>query len=198
MIMKRFFDISVAFLGLVLLSPVLIILSLVIKISSKGSVFFIQERIGRYGKRFCVIKFRTMVPDAENTGMGTITVGGDTRITSIGRFLRRWKLDEIPTLWNVLRGDMSFVGPRPDVQGYADKLRGESRQILKLRPGITGPATLKYSNEEELLAKVDNPQEYNDEVIFPDKVRINLEYLSNRSLLGDISIILKTIFRTNY
>ena len=139
-----------------------------------------------------------MVHNADKMPGGTITVAKDDRVTSIGRLLRRWKLDEIPSLWNVLKGDMSFVGPRPDVPGYADKLVGESRRVLEMRPGITGPATLKYSNEEKLLSEVENPKKYNDEVIFPDKVKINLEYMDNLSLWMDIKIIFKTIFRKNY
>ena len=128
----------------------------------------------------------------------TITVQGDMRITKIGKFLRRYKLDELPELWNVFIGDMSFVGPRPDVPGYADKLVGRDRDILKLQPGITGQATLKYVNEEEILAEHDDPIRYNDEVIFPDKVRINLEYYDNQSIWLDIKIIFATIFRKYY
>ena len=139
-----------------------------------------------------------MVHNADTMPGGSITVGNDDRITSIGKLFRRWKLDELPTLCNVLKGDMSFVGPRPDVPGYVDKLIGESRRILEMRPGITGPATLKYSNEEKLLADVDNFKKYNDEVIFPDKVKINLEYINNWNLWMDIKIIFKTIFRKNY
>ena len=139
-----------------------------------------------------------MVHNADTMTGGSITVENDDRITSIGKVLRRWKLDELPTLWNVLKGDMSFVGPRPDVPGYADKLVGDDRRMLELLPGITGPATLKYSNEEKLLADVDNSKKYNDEVIFPDKVQINLEYMNNWSLWMDIKIIFKTIFRKNY
>lgn len=131
----------------------------------------------------------------ENHDGRVITVKGDNRITPLGVRLRKYKLDELPELWNVLKGDMSFVGPRPDVPEYADKLTGEAREILKLRPGITGPATLKYANEEEILAKVDDPVKYNDEVIFPDKVKINHEYLKNHTLLGDVKIIFKTVFR---
>jgi len=166
--------------------------------TSSGHIFFCQERVGKDGKKFKLVKFRTMVNDAENKGTGPVTIAGDPRITYIGKFLRKWKLDEIPTLWNVLKGDMSFVGPRPDVPGYADKLEGSSRRVLEMRPGITGPATLKYSNEEKLLAGVDNPKKYNDEVIFSDKVQINLEYMDNWSFWKDIKIIFKTIFRKNY
>ena len=139
-----------------------------------------------------------MIRNAEKMEAGSITTKNDSRVTRIGEFLRKWKLDELPTLCNVLKGDMSFVGPRSDVPGYVDKLKGESRRILEMRPGITGPATLKYSNEEKLLAEVNNPKKYNDEVIFPDKVKINLEYMDNWSLWRDIKIIFKTIFRTNY
>ena len=196
--MKRLFDFTFAILGLTILSPVLIILSFLIIITSKGPVLYSQKRVGRQGRLFTLNKFRTMVHNADTMTGGSITVENDDRITVIGKLLRRWKLDELPTLWNVLKGDMSFVGPRPDVPGYADKLVGESRRVLGIRPGITGPATLKYSNEEKLLAGVDNPKKYNDEVIFPDKVQINLEYMDNWSLWIDIKIIFKTIFRKNY
>ena len=196
--MKRLFDFTFAIFGLTILSPVLIILSLLIIITSPGMVLYSQKRVGKQGGLFTLYKFRTMVHNADTMSGGSITVENDDRITAIGKLLRRWKLDELPTLWNVLKGDMSFVGPRPDVPGYADKLEGESRRILEMRPGITGPATLKYSNEEKLLAGVDNPKKYNDEVIFSDKVQINLEYMDNWSFWKDIKIIFKTIFRKNY
>ena len=195
--MKRLFDFTFAIFGLTILSPVLIILSLII-ITSPGTVLYSQKRVGRQGRLFTLYKFRTMVHNADRMSGGSITVENDDRITAIGKLLRRWKLDELPTLWNVLKGDMSFVGPRPDVPGYADKLVGDNRRILELRPGITGPATLKYSNEEKLLAGVDNPKKYNDEVIFSDKVQINLEYMDNWSFWKDIKIIFKTVFRKNY
>ena len=196
--MKRLFDFTFAILGLTILSPVLIIITLLIIINSPGPVLFSQKRVGRQGRLFTLYKFRTMVHNADTISGGSITVENDDRITAIGKLLRRWKLDELPTLWNVLKGDMSFVGPRPDVPGYADKLDGEFRRFLEIRPGITGPATLKYSNEEKLLADVDNPKKYNDEVIFPDKVKINLEYMDNWSFWMDIKIIFKTVFRKNY
>ena len=196
--MKRLFDFTFAILGLTILSPVLIILSFLIIITSKGSVLYSQKRVGRQGRLFTLNKFRTMVHNADTMTGGSITVENDDRITSIGKLLRRWKLDELPTILSVLKGDMSFVGPRPDVPGYADILVGESRRVLEMRPGITGPATLKYSNEEKLLAGVDNPKKYNDEVIFSDKVQINLEYMDNWSFWKDIKIIFKTIFRKNY
>lgn len=145
------------------------------------------------GTMFTIYKFRTMT--VAHSG-STISVAGESRITPLGHVLRKYKLDELPELWNVLIGDMSFVGPRPDVPGYADQLRGEDRDVLKLRPGITGPASLKYANEEELLATVEDPVKYNDEVIFPDKVRINLEYYRNNSVWGDCKIIWQTIFRS--
>jgi len=196
--MKRLFDFTFAVLGLTILSPVLIILSLLIIITSSGVVLYSQKRVGRQGRLFTLYKFRTMVHNADTMPGGSITVENDNRITAIGKLLRKWKLDELPTLWNVLKGDMSFVGPRPDVPGYADKLEGESRRILEIRPGITGPATLKYSIEEKLLAEVDNPKKYNDEVVFPDKIQINLEYVDNWSFWMDIKIIFKTVFRKNY
>ena len=195
--MKRLFDFTFAIFGLTILSPVLIILSLII-ITSPGTVLYSQKRVGNQGRLFTLYKFRTMVHNADTMSGGSITLENDDRITVIGKLLRRWKLDELPTLWNVLKGDMSFVGPRPDVPGYADKLVGDDRRLLDLRPGITGPATLKYANEEKLLADVDNPKKYNDEVIFPDKVQINLEYMNNWSFWMDIKIIFKTVFRKNY
>ena len=138
-----------------------------------------------------MVKFRSM---SVSHGGSSVSVAGESRITPLGAKLRKYKLDELPELWNVLVGDMSFVGPRPDVPGYADKLVGEDRVILKLRPGITGPASLKYRNEEELLAGVDDPQTYNDTVIFPDKVRINKEYYYNWSFRKDIRYVFQTIF----
>ena len=191
-ILKYIFDRLLALAGLVILCPVLVIVSLTIKVSSPGPVFFRQKRVGRDGRLFTIIKFRTMVA---NDGTNTVTSRNDSRITREGAFLRKWKLDELPELINVLLADMSFVGPRPDVPGYADLLKGDDRKILALRPGITGPASLKYYNEEEILAGVENPKEYNDRVIFPDKVRINLKYLERQSLPGDLKIIFYTILR---
>ena len=135
-------------------------------------------------------KFRSM---SQNHGGSSVSVAGESRITPLGAKLRKYKIDELPELWNVLIGDMSFVGPRPDVPGYADNLKGEDREILKLRPGITGPASLKYRDEEELLAKQANPQEYNDNVIYPDKVKINLYYLHHYSFIMDIKMIIATV-----
>ena len=189
---KFLFDRVLAFVGLVALSPVLLVVALLIRIKMPhGPVLFRQVRIGKDGKPFSLVKFRTM---AEDQAGDTVTVAGDPRITPLGAKLRRFKIDELPELWNVLVGDMSFVGPRPDVPGYADALTGEDREILQLRPGITGPASLKYRNEEEFLASVDDPQRYNDEILFPDKVRINRYYLHNPSLRTDLKLILATVF----
>jgi len=194
--LKLIFDKIAAFLGLLVLWPLFIIVAILILIKMpKDSILFIQKRVGKNGKLFSMYKFKSM---QVNHSGSSITIKGEKRITEFGAFLRKYKIDELPALWNVLKGDMSLVGPRPDVPGYADKLKGKDRLVLKLRPGITGPASLKYSNEEELLANVKDPQKYNDEVIFPDKVRINLEYLNNWSFWMDIKTIFKTIFRKNY
>lgn len=193
---KRIFDFSSSLLGLVILFPLLILISFAIKIGSSGPILFSQKRVGKDGKQFILIKFRSMMINQESNN--TATAKGDDRITTIGVFLRKYKLDELPELWNVLKGEMSLVGPRPDVPGYADHLKGEDRKVLKLRPGITGTASLKYANEEEILSAQDDPQKYNDEVIFPDKVKVNLEYYKNQSLWLDIKIIFATIFRTSY
>ena len=191
--MKFVFDKVVSFFGLIILLPVLIIIWILIRIKMPGgSPLFKQKRVGRNGKLFTMVKFRTM---KINHSGNSISIKGENRITPLGEVLRKYKLDELPELWNVLKGEMSFVGPRPDVPGYADRLEGEDKKILELRPGITGPASLKYSNEEEILANVENPKKYNDEVIFPDKVKINLNYYYNNCFFGDIKIIFNTIFR---
>ncbi len=186
---KWIFDRLAALLGLVGLCWLLALVALAIRLRMPGPVLFRQKRVGRGGHLFTMVKFRTMTV---NHGGSTVSVAGESRITTLGATLRRWKLDELPELWNVLKGDMSLVGPRPDVPGYADRLTGEDRDILLLRPGITGPASLKYRNEEELLSTIPNPQEYNDKVIYPDKVRLNLLYLRHHTLLGDVRMILAT------
>ena len=198
LVIKRWFDVAMSLWGLVIFAPLFAVVSLIIKFTSKGPVFYIAPRVGQYGKLFKLYKFRTMFVNADKEKEGSITVDGDRRITPIGRILRKTKIDELPSLLNVLKGDMSFVGPRPDVKGYADNLTGRERLILNLKPGITGPATLKYANEEDILATVDDPVTYNNEVIFPDKVRINLSYLDSINLFTDLKLILNTIFRTNY
>lgn len=190
--LKWIFDRTVSFIGLLVLFPLLMVIGICIKFRMPaGPVLFRQKRVGRHGRLFTLVKFRTMTV---NHGGSCISVAGESRITPLGAFLRKYKLDELPELWNVLKGDMSFVGPRPDVPGYADRLSGEERRILDVRPGITCPATLKYRNEEELLAAQADPAAYNDGVIWPDKVRINMEYAENHSFIGDIRIILQTLF----
>ena len=188
--LKYIFDRLMALLGLLFLWPVLLVVAILIKINMPGPVFFVQQRVGKDGKLFACHKFRSM---SVGHGGSSISVAGEARITPLGAKLRRYKLDELPELWDVLIGHMSFVGPRPDVPGYADKLQGADRIILSLRPGITGPATLKYRNEEVLLATVENPQQYNDEVIYPDKVRLNRYYAEHYSFLKDIQMIVCTV-----
>jgi len=192
MLFKRMFDIVVSFIGLIILSPAFLTVAILIRIKMRcGPVIFKQQRVGRFGQLFTMYKFRSMVV---NHSGSSVSVRGESRITPLGAVLRKYKLDELPELWNVFIGDMSFVGPRPDVPGYADKLVGDDKRILQLRPGITGPASLKYRNEEELLAQQSDPQKYNDEVLFPDKVKINLQYLDNWSFWGDVRYIIETIF----
>jgi len=205
MILKWLFDRIVAFLGLAVLWPVLVIVAILVKVKMPGGpAFFVQKRVGLNGKLFNCHKFRTMT--VKHNG-STVSVAGDSRITPLGAKLRHWKLDELPGLWDVLIGKMSFVGPRPDVPGYADKLVGEDRDVLKLRPGITGPATLKYRLEDEMISEyVAKKQkdgdtrpmqeiavEYNDNVIYPDKVRLNCYYYRHYSFIKDIQMIFCTV-----
>ena len=190
MIVKWIFDRVVAFLGLCFLWPVLLVVAILIKIQMPGHVLFVQKRVGKNGILFECHKFRSMTIGHNGS---SVSVAGEARITPLGAKLRKYKLDELPELWDVFIGNMSFVGPRPDVPGYADLLQGEDRIVLSLRPGITGPATLKYRNEEELLATIEDPQKYNDEVIYPDKVRINRYYAQHYSFMDDIKIIFCTI-----
>lgn len=179
-------------LGLIVLSPVLLVVACLIRWKMPGgSVLFKQKRVGQHGRLFTVYKFRSMTVAGE--GKTSIAAAEESRITPLGEKLRRYKLDELPELWNVLKGDMSFVGPRPDVPGYADKLKGEDRNILKLKPGITGPASLKYRNEEELLSNVSDPIAYNNDVIYPDKIKLNLYYYYHYSFVKDIQMIFCTV-----
>jgi lipopolysaccharide/colanic/teichoic acid biosynthesis glycosyltransferase len=188
---KRLFDLVLAIVALLALWWVILIAWLASLVTHNSNGFFVQERVGLNGKLFKIIKLRTMVFKKEvNT---TITTATDIRITSFGHFLRKYKIDELPQIFNVIKGEMSFVGPRPDVPGYADVLQGKDRLILAVRPGITGPAQLVYKNEELLLENQRNPIQYNDEVIWPDKVRINKEYVENYTFSKDIYYILKTI-----
>ena len=203
--LKFIFDRVVSFAGLLFLWPLLLLLVILVKIKMPGGpAFFVQKRVGMNGKLFDCHKFRTMT--VKHNG-STVSVAGDSRITPFGATLRHYKLDELPELWDVLIGNMSFVGPRPDVPGYADALEGDDREVLKLRPGITGPATLKYRHEDEMIADYVVKQqaigdsrpmqeiavEYNDKVIYPDKVRINRYYLHHYSFLKDIQMIFCTV-----
>lgn len=204
-VLKWIFDRFAAFFGLLVLWPILAVIAILIKIRMpEGPVIFAQDRVGKDGKIFKCHKFRTMTVNHHGS---SISVAGDSRITPLGATLRHYKLDELPGLWDVLIGEMSFVGPRPDVPGYADKLQGSDRDVLKLRPGITGPATLKYRFEDEMIAKYVAKQlaqgdnrpmqdiaiEYNDNVIYPDKVRINCYYYRHYSFITDIEIIFATV-----
>lgn len=205
MVLKWLFDRLVSLVGLLVLWPVLLVVAMLIKIKMPGGpAFFVQKRVGKGGKLFNCHKFRTMTMKHNGS---TVSVAGDSRITPLGAKLRHYKLDELPGLWDVLIGNMSFVGPRPDVPGYADKLIGDDRDVLKLRPGITGPATLKYRLEDEMISeyvaqKLANgdtrpiqeiAEEYNDNVIYPDKVRINCYYYRHYSFVKDIQMILCTV-----
>ena len=205
MILKRLFDILASFFGLLFLWPVLLVVAIMVKIKMPGGpAFFVQKRVGRGGKLFNCHKFRSMTV---NHNGSTVSVAGDSRITPFGATLRHYKLDELPGLWDVLIGNMSFVGPRPDVPGYADKLEGEDRDVLKLRPGITGPATLKYRLEDEMISDYvarkqaegdtrpmqEIATEYNDLVIYPDKVRLNCYYYRHYSFIKDIEMIFATV-----
>jgi lipopolysaccharide/colanic/teichoic acid biosynthesis glycosyltransferase len=191
-VVKRSFDIFFSFLGLLIFLIPILILVFISTISFKKIGLFRQVRIGMNGKSFWIYKIRTMGGEVEND---TITVDKDPRINRFGGYLRRTKLDEIPQLWNVLIGDMSFVGPRPDVPGYADTLTGHDRLILTVRPGITGPATLKYRNEEQILAGQKDPVQFNDQIIWKDKIEINKDYIKNWTFRNDIRCLIDTLFR---
>lgn len=205
MILKFLFDRLVALLGLLILWPVLLVVAILVKVKMPGGpVLFVQKRVGKDGKLFSCHKFRTMT--VRHNG-STVSVAGDSRITPLGAKLRHYKLDELPGLWDVFIGNMSFVGPRPDVPGYADKLEGDDRDVLKLRPGITGPATLKYRLEDEMISDYVTKRqaegdtrdmqeiavEYNDTVIYPDKVRLNCYYYRHYSFIKDIQMIFCTV-----
>ena len=206
MILKWIFDRVVAFMGLLFLGPLLLVVAIMVKVKMPGGpAFFVQKRVGKGGKLFNCHKFRTMIVYHNGS---TVAVAGDSRITPFGVTLRHYKLDELPGLWDVFIGNMSFVGPRPDVPGYADKLEGDDRDVLKLRPGITGPATLKYRLEDEMISKYvakkqvegdmrsmqEIATEYNDAIIYPDKVRLNCYYYRHYSFVKDIEIISATVF----
>ncbi len=190
--MKRLFDIICSLFGLAVLSPLLLLTALWVKLDSNGPVFYRQLRVGQYGKEFHILKFRSMYVDSDKHGL--ITVGGrDPRVTHAGYYIRKYKLDELPQLINVLIGDMSFVGPRPEVRKYVDLYTPDQRHVLDVRPGITDAASIKYRNENDLLATASDPDRYYTEVIMPDKLRINLEYVAHHSVWGDIQLICQTL-----
>lgn len=193
-IVKRIFDFLMSFIGLIILLPIFIIVSVAIKLDSKGEILFLQKRVGRYGKEFNIYKFRTMITDAENIGK-QITVGKDNRITKVGAILRKFKIDELPQLFNVLKGDMSLVGPRPEVPKYVALYNKEQRRVLDIRPGITDMASLRYRDENDILGKVDNPEEYYINIIMKDKLSLNLEYIEKGNIFFDIYLIIKTIIK---
>jgi lipopolysaccharide/colanic/teichoic acid biosynthesis glycosyltransferase len=190
--LKRLFDILLAVIGILILLPLFIVIALLITIDSKGGIFYIQQRIGKNGKPFGLYKFRTMHTDADKKGL--LTVGGrDPRITKTGYWLRKYKLDELPQLFNVLKGDMSIVGPRPEVKKYTDLYNDEQRKVLSVKPGITDYASIEYVDENELLAKAENPEETYVNIIMPHKLELNKKYIENNNLITDIKIILLTI-----
>lgn len=192
--MKRIFDLVFAFFGFLVLSPILIVVAILIKLDSEGPVFFRQERIGRGFKPFYIYKFRTMVKDEQERG-GIITSGEDARITRIGRILRNAKIDELPQIINVLKGEMSFVGPRPEVRQYVEMFRQDYAEILKVRPGITDLASLKYRNEALILGEAKDSNETYVRLVLPDKICLAKEYLRCSSLSFDLTLIFKTLFR---
>ena len=218
MFAKNIFDKTVSFIGLVCLSPALLVVAMLIRLKMPGGpVIFRQKRVGQHGRLFTIYKFRSM--SAKPVKGVSVAAAEQSRVTPLGEKLRRYKFDELPELWNVLKGDMSFVGPRPDVPGYADRLQGEDRDVLRLKPGITGPASLKYRDEEYILAAFDEflksgkqgdgslPDfakvvrddgvktviDYNDKVIYPDKIRVNLYYLHHYSFWKDVQMIVCTV-----
>ncbi len=191
---KRAFDLIFAVFGLLVLMPLFPLIAIAIKIESSGPVFFRSRRVGRNGREFFLLKFRTMTKDAPLKGP-PITIGADSRITRVGRFLRRAKIDELPQLINVLRGEMSLVGPRPEVPEYVRFYTPKQQSVLKLRPGITDPASIKYAQENELLGASDNPEKFYVEYVMPEKIRLNLEYAARANLWTDFIIIIKTLLR---
>lgn len=191
--MKRLFDVVCSFFGLLVLSPLFVFLSLWVGLGSKGGVFYKQKRVGRFNKDFTLYKFRSMRVGADKKGL--LTIGDkDSRVTKAGFFIRKYKLDELPQLLNVLKGDMSFVGPRPEVRKYVDMYTERQLKVLDVRPGITDLASIKYRNENDLLATADNPEQYYIDFVMQDKLALNLQYIETRTFLGDIKLIFRTIF----
>ena len=191
---KRCADVTLALAGIVLLLPLFALTALLIKLDSAGPVMFVHERIGRGFRPFRMYKFRTMRADAPLDG-SLVTVRGDTRVTRIGRLLRRTKLDELPQLINVLRGEMSLVGPRPEVRRFVEQFRSDYEELLTVRPGITDPASLKYRDEEAILARAACPEDYYVQQVLPDKILLSKKYVQSASFIGDLFILLRTIFR---
>ena len=194
--MKRIFDLTFSFLGLIISFPIFIIVPILIKLDSKGPVFFRQARVGKNFMQFKICKFRTMRHDPEEKGP-VITVGGDHRVTRIGRFLRQYKVDELPQLFNVLKGEMSFVGPRPEVKKYVQLFEKDYKKLLRIRPGITDPASIKYSDEESILSLSENWEEEYKKRILPGKIDLSLDYVENHNLATDVKLILKTFLKTS-
>ena len=194
--MKRLFDIFFSSIGLLILSPLFVIVALLIKSDSEGPIFFRQERIGKNYKPFRIYKFRTMTVDAEKKG-SLITACTDNRITKIGKFLRKYKIDELPQLINVLKGEMSFVGPRPEVKEYVQLFNSDYKRLLKIRPGIIDPASIKYSNEEDILSLSKDFEEDYIKMILPEKIKLSLQYADNHNFIIDLKLILKTILETS-
>tara|TARA_Y100000768_G_C23986803_1_gene689407 strand:+ start:3729 stop:4334 length:606 start_codon:yes stop_codon:yes gene_type:complete len=193
--MKRIVDIILSFLAIVILSPLILIISFCIYISMGRPVFFVQKRIGKSKKAFKLIKFRSMVNIQKKETITNVTTRNDPRITKLGKFLRKSKIDEIPGLFNVLIGHMSIVGPRPEVEEYISSLKDDEKIILSLRPGLTSPASLKFINEEKILSYQNDPEAYNKEYLYPEKTRMNIDYVNNYSIYGDIKIILLTTIK---
>jgi lipopolysaccharide/colanic/teichoic acid biosynthesis glycosyltransferase len=192
--LKRLFDIVVAGLGLVLASPVLLVAAIAVKLSSPGPVLFLQQRMGRNFEPFWIYKFRTMIVDAPQRG-AQITAGADPRITRVGAFLRKTKLDELPQLWNVLRGDMSFVGPRPEVPRYVEMFADDYREVLSVRPGLTDPASLKFRHESEILGQAADPEAEYVQRILPEKIALAKQYIARSSLAYDVRLLCETFWR---
>jgi len=195
--MKRLFDLLFSSIGLLLLQPLFIVTAIMIKVDSAGPIFFRQERIGRNFRRFMIYKFRTMVVDAEKKGL-RITSGGDRRVTRVGRMLRKFKIDELPQLFNVLKGDMSLVGPRPEVEEYVTLYEEDYREILKRRPGITDVSSIIFREEEAVLKSQADPEGYYKKILLPEKIRLAKEYIENSSLLYDLKLVLNTLHKIFY
>lgn len=192
---KRLFDISLSCIGLIFLSPFFAVIAMLIKSDSKGPVFFRQERVGRYFKEFRIYKFRSMVNYPSLMGP-QITVGGDKRVTKVGKFLRKYKIDELPQLINVLKGDMSFVGPRPEVRKYVELFKSDYEKLLKIRPGITDPASITYSQEEKVLASSNNWEDDYIKKVLPEKIKLSLQYVDrHNNIITDIKLIIKTLLK---